>query len=70
MSYKYLLLSFGSVAHGKILVVEFTEYEEQIFNDMLVWLSDRMPVMPITIQQSSDSFSLNKFTRTMANENT
>lgn len=40
---------------------------------MLVWLSDRMPVMPvmpITIQQSSDSFSLNKFTRTMANENT
>ncbi|MBS5082288.1 MAG: winged helix-turn-helix domain-containing protein [Clostridiales bacterium] len=52
----------------KILIVEFTENEEQIYKQTIDWLSSKLSTSPIFIKQSANGFHLDPFTRTFTND--
>lgn len=54
--------------YGKILVVLFSETEEQIFQQTVEWLSSKFSSSPTFIQQSVNGFHLDPFARTFNNE--
>lgn len=53
---------------GKILVAEFTENEELVFQKTVEWLSSKLKSTPILIKQEVTGFHLDPFTRTFINE--
>ena len=58
------------VLFGKILVVEFSENEEQIFQQTIDWLSSKITVAPVHIDNKQENaLNLNPFTRTCTNWN-
>ena len=58
----------GRWYYGKILVVEFTEQEESLFQQTVEWLSSNLNSTPILIKQVANGFNLDPFTRTFTNE--
>ncbi|MFQ4260631.1 winged helix-turn-helix domain-containing protein [Clostridioides difficile] len=58
----------GRWYYGKILVVEFTEQEETLFQQTVEWLSSNLNSTPILIKQEANGFNLDLFTRTFTNE--
>lgn len=58
----------GRWYYGKILVVEFTEQEETLFQQTVEWLSSNLNSTPILIKQEANGFNLDPFTRTFTNE--
>lgn len=58
----------GGRYNGKILVVSFSETEEQIFQQTVEWLSSKFSSPPTFIKQSVNGFHLDPFARTFNNE--
>ena len=54
--------------YGKILVVEFSEKEENVYQQTIEWLSSKIAI-PILIENSQKSFCMNPYLRTFTNEN-
>ena len=50
---------------GKILVAEFTDKEEALFNQLVEWLSNTLCVTPIAFKQTDESLNIDYFTRTI-----
>ncbi|MDB8681437.1 helix-turn-helix domain-containing protein [[Ruminococcus] gnavus] len=59
----------GGDENGKILVVEYTESEEVIFQQTIEWLSVKLSSTPVLIKQQEVGFQINPFTRTFVNDN-
>lgn len=55
--------------YGKILVVSFSETEEQIFQQTVKWLSSILTSSTTFMKQTVNGFHLDPFTRTFNNEN-
>lgn len=55
--------------NGKILVVEFSDKEEQVFKQTLELLSKKFSVSSLSIQQNKEDLILNPFTRSVVNKN-
>lgn len=55
------------VKYGKILVVSLSDNEEQIFNQTIKWLSDKLNTSAIILEQQQQGFSLDLYTRTCIN---
>ena len=55
--------------HGKVLVIEFTENEEPIFQQTVEWLSSKLICSPTFLKEPVIGFSLDPFTRTFISEN-
>ncbi len=53
----------------KILVVSFKDDEEQLFQQTVEWLSDKLNCTPTFIEQSMIGFHIDHFTRTFTSEN-
>ena len=51
--------------YGKILVAEFTDKEEALFNQLVEWLSNTLCVTPIAFKQADESLNIDYFTRTI-----
>lgn len=56
------------MVYGKILVVEFTENEEAIYQQTVAWLSSKLSTTPAFIKQQELSFEIDPFTRTFTND--
>lgn len=56
------------VKYGKILVVSLSDNEEQIFNQTIKWLSDKLDCSAVVLEQQQQIFSLDPYTRTCINE--
>ena len=50
---------------GKILIAEFTDKEEQLFNQLLEWLSDTLCTTPVSLSKKCNGLDVNYFTRTV-----
>lgn len=59
----------GGDENGKILVVEYSESEEVIFQQTIEWLSVKLSSTPVLIKQQEVGFQINPFTRTFVNDN-
>lgn len=57
---------------GKMLIVEFTEQEEQLYQQTVEWLSTKFSNAPTYLRNVQNGFSLNPYTRfcTLENGNT
>ena len=55
----------GRWYYGKILVAEFTDKEEALFNQLVEWLSNTLCVTPIAFKQADESLNIDYFTRTI-----
>lgn len=49
---------------GKILIVEFVENEEAIFQQTIEWLSKKLSYYPVTMAEQKYDFSIDQYTRT------
>lgn len=58
----------GGVYNGKVLVIEFSDKEEQIFKQTLEWLSNDFSITAVSAKQQEDLF-MNPFTRTVIDKN-
>lgn len=58
----------GGVYNGKVLVIEFSDKEEQIFKQTLEWLSNDFSITAVSAKQQEDLF-MNPFTRTIIDKN-
>lgn len=58
----------GGGVCGKILVVSFSETEEQIFQQTVEWLSSKMETTPVLIKEQINGFHIDPFTRTFVSE--
>lgn len=54
--------------YGKILVVEFTEKEEMLFQKTIEWLTYNLNSAPTIIKQHISAFQIDLFTRTFTND--
>ncbi|HBF0286571.1 TPA: winged helix-turn-helix domain-containing protein [Clostridioides difficile] len=48
---------------GKMLIVEFTEQEEQLYKQTVEWLSTKFKNTPTYLRKVQNGFSLNPYTR-------
>lgn len=55
--------------YRKILVVSLSETKEQIFQQIVEWLSSILTSSPTFMKQTANGFHLDPFTRTFNNEN-
>lgn len=53
------------IAYGKILIVEFVDQEEALFNQLVEWLSKTLCVTPVALKQTDKSLNIDYFTRTI-----
>ena len=53
------------IAYGKILIAEFTDKEEQIFNQLVEWLSNTLCTAPVFLSKKCNDLDVNYFTRTV-----
>lgn len=58
----------GGVYDGKVLVIEFSDKEEQIFKKTLEWLSNDFSITAVSAKQQEVLF-MNPFTRTVIDKN-
>lgn len=54
--------------YGKIIIVEFTENEIQLFQQTVEWLSSILNSSPTFIRQEKIEFHIDPFTRTFTND--
>lgn len=54
--------------YGKVIVIEFVESENDIFEQTVEWLSSKFSSSPTFIKQSINGFHLDPFARTFNNE--
>ena len=54
--------------HGKILVAEFTEKEEAVFNQLVEWLSNTLCTAPVSLSKKCNGLDVNYFTRTVTDD--
>ena len=54
--------------YGKILIVEFTDNEETVFQQTVEWLSSKLSSSPVFIKQQTVEFQIDPFTRTFTND--
>lgn len=52
----------------KILIAEFAENEEMIFQQTVEWLSSKLSITPAFIKQKTTGFQIDPFTRTFVND--
>lgn len=52
-----------------MLIVEFTENEEHIYQQTVEWLASKLSSSPIFIKQPQTVFYIDPFTRTFTNDN-
>ncbi|HBG4551214.1 TPA: winged helix-turn-helix transcriptional regulator [Clostridioides difficile] len=52
-----------------MIVIEFSDKEEESFKETLEWLSKNFSVSPSTIQKGNQDFIFNPFTRSVVNKN-
>lgn len=53
---------------GKLLIIEFAEDEEMVFQQTVEWLSSKFSSTPILIKKSVSGFHIDPFTRTFTDE--
>lgn len=63
--YREQLVYYGVIAYGKILIVEFVDQEEALFNQLVEWLSKTLCVTPVALKQTDKSLNIDYFTRTI-----
>lgn len=63
--YREQLVYYGVIAYGKILIAEFTDKEEQIFNQLVEWLSNTLCTAPVFLSKKCNDLDVNYFTRTV-----
>ncbi len=63
------MISIGGGVLGKVIVVEFAESENDIFQQTIEWFSSKFSGNPIYIEQTVNGFQLDPYTRTFNNEN-
>ncbi|MBM6810102.1 winged helix-turn-helix domain-containing protein [Faecalitalea cylindroides] len=51
-----------------MLIAEFTDKEEQIFNQLVEWLSNTLCTTPAFLSKKCNSIDINYFTRTVTDE--
>ena len=54
--------------YGKILVAEFTDKEEHLFNQLVEWLSNTLCTAPVSLGKKYNSLDVNYFTRTVTDD--
>lgn len=52
---------------AKILIVEFSDNENDIFEETFQWLSDKLSSEPFTVKEVNTSLKINPFKRTVKN---
>lgn len=52
---------------AKILIVEFSDNENDIAEEMFQWLSDKLSSEPLTVKEVNTSLKINPFKRTVKN---
>ena len=67
--YREQLVFYGVIAYGKILIAEFTDKEEQIFNQLVEWLSDTLCTTPVSLSKKCNGLDVGYFTRTVTDTN-
>ena len=55
--------------NGKLLIVEFADTEETLFQQTVEWLSSKLSTTPTFIKQPVSGFQIDLFTRTFTNDN-
>lgn len=58
----------GVIYYGKVLIVEFSDNEEQIFQQTVEWLFSKLSSTPALIKQQATDFHIDPYTRTFVNE--
>lgn len=54
--------------YGNIIIASFTDDEEETFQETIKWLSEKLCIAPVIIQQSNKEFSINPFSRMVTNK--
>lgn len=54
--------------YGKILVAEFTDKEEHLFNQLVEWLSNTLCTAPVSLSKKYNGLDVNYFTRTVTDD--
>lgn len=62
-------MTLGRWYYGKILIVEFIDKEETVFQQTVEWLSSKFSSSPTFIKQNVNGFHIDPFTRTFTSEN-
>mgnify|MGYP002584311826 FL=1 len=52
------------VCNGKILIINFSEKEEQLCKKVIQWLSDELDITIVPIKQQMNNFRIDPLTRT------
>lgn len=52
------------VCNGKILIINFSEKEEQLCKKVIQWLSDELDITIVPIEQQMNNFHIDPLTRT------
>ena len=52
----------------KILVAEFTDKEEHLFNQLVEWLSNTLCTAPVSLSKKYNGLDVNYFTRTVTDD--
>lgn len=55
--------------YGKMLIVEFTDNEERLYQQTVEWLSAKLANVPAYLRKTQSGFSLNPYTRICTTEN-
>ncbi|MBY0759622.1 winged helix-turn-helix transcriptional regulator [Sellimonas caecigallum] len=54
--------------HGKILIIEFCDNEENIYSQTIEWLSKQLCASPIIIQGKMRGLNINPYNRTVVDD--
>ena len=66
--YREQLVYYGVIAYGKILIAEFTDKEEHLFNQLVEWLSNTLCTAPVSLSKKYNGLDVNYFTRTVTDD--
>ncbi|MDN9460447.1 winged helix-turn-helix domain-containing protein [Clostridioides difficile] len=56
------------LSYGKILVISLSDNDEQIFNQTVKWLSDKLNCSAVVLEPQQQGFSIDPYTRTFITE--
>ena len=59
--FRYKTAYKGSGSIGKILIVEFVDKEEALYNQLIEWLSKTLCVTPVALKQTNRSLNMDSF---------
>lgn len=61
-------MKWGDFVNGEILIIKFSDEEEQTFQQITKWLSSKLSCTSASFQDDYNDFKINPYTRTFINE--